>query len=192
MSVTTPPTATPVVSGTSKSTSSSWLRTIRRLTFPSAISSLVRSTSSATGNLDLLGKGMFVFRSGVVYSFGLFAHGSTPFSRRQVLLSAVIFAVLVLPSSPSRPVVENPRCAGSSYRTAGGGVEDQVGGGACGVSDGQHFPHPMLQSAAPPGVPRASAGPPSAVAGVRSRCSTEDRNGNPPALGRGCWFAAEK
>src|SRR5918998_879632 len=46
MRVTTPPTATPVVSGTSKSTSSSWLRTIRRLTFPSAISSLVRSTSS--------------------------------------------------------------------------------------------------------------------------------------------------
>src|SRR5215204_6662257 len=80
MSVTTPPTATPVVSGTSKSTSSSWLRTIRRLTFPSAISSLVRSTSSATGNLDLLGEGMFVFRSGVVYSFGLFAHGSAPFS----------------------------------------------------------------------------------------------------------------
>src|SRR5215216_1948801 len=34
----------------------------------------------ATGNLDLLSKGMFVFRSGVVYPFGLFAHGSCPFT----------------------------------------------------------------------------------------------------------------
>ena len=46
MSVTTPPTATPVVSGTSRSTSSSWLRIMRRRTFPSSMSSLVLSTSS--------------------------------------------------------------------------------------------------------------------------------------------------
>jgi hypothetical protein len=44
--VTTPPTATPVVSGTSKSTSPSWLRIMRRRTLPSSMSSFVLWTSS--------------------------------------------------------------------------------------------------------------------------------------------------
>ena len=77
-------------------------------------------------------------------------------------------------------------------RTPGGGIEDQVVEGVPRLIHGRHFPRPMLRPAASFGAQQTIAGLPSAAAGVRNRCSTEDRNGNQPALGKGCWFAAER